>query len=130
MAAIRHRKALFVWLAIAALLGNVVTGIICSGPTKRQSIDYPSDLLGALIICSEHGAQVLPSDDGDNPELPTKPCQICMTAVGFAFILVLAAMSVLVLVARDRRIIFDFIATFADAIRRAGLGSRAPPLPA
>src|SRR4030095_7167826 len=65
MGAIRQQRTLIAWIAMLALLGNVVAGMFCSPPLKRAgAAGYPTELLGALVICSEHGEQTLPDDGG------------------------------------------------------------------
>src|SRR5262245_65832217 len=82
MGAIRQRRILIGWIAMFALLGNMLAGMFCAPPLKRDGTGTPADLLGAMVICTEHGEQALP-DDGSAPTAPaepSKPCQIC-TAV-------------------------------------------------
>ena len=113
-----------------ALLGNVVAGMFCSPPLKRAgAAGYPTELLGALVICSEHGEQTLP-DDGAAPPAPTKPCQICTAVANLLVTLVLGVLLALMPLAAGARLAPDFLRAFARPYCRAGLGSRAPPLPA
>jgi hypothetical protein len=96
-------------------------------PAKRTAADFPVELVGAMVICSAHGEQTLP-DDGAPP--PQKPCQMCITAAGLLLTLVVAALFALMPLAPRERIAFAFFPTVAHRYCRAGLGSRAPPLPA
>ncbi|MFL4981711.1 MAG: DUF2946 family protein [Xanthobacteraceae bacterium] len=127
MATIRQYRALIAWLGLVALIGNLVTGMFCSAPAKRIAADFPVELVGAMVICSEHGAQTVP-DDGTAP--PQKPCQICIAAAGLLLTLVLAALFALLPLAPTERIAFAIFPFIAHRYCRAGLGSRAPPLPA
>ena len=126
MATIRHYRALIAWLGLFALIGNLAAGMFCSVPHNRMPADFPVELVGAMVICSEHGEQTLP-DDGAPPQ---KPCQICTAAAGFVLTLVVAVLLALMPLAPSERIAFSFFPTLAHRHCRAGLGSRAPPLPA
>jgi hypothetical protein len=128
MATIRRHRALIAWLGLFALIGNLATAMFCPVPVKRIAADFPVELLGAMVICSEHGEQTLP-DDGNPP--PQKPCQICIAAAGLIITLVVAAaLLALMPLAPPERIAFAFLPTIASRYCRAGFGSRAPPLPA
>jgi hypothetical protein len=82
-----------------------------------------------MVICSAHGEQTLP-DDGAAPPAPPKPCQICITVAAAALAFALAAWALLISLPTALRIAFSPAPSFACAIRRGALGSRAPPLPA
>jgi hypothetical protein len=127
MATIRRHRALIAWLGLVALIGNLATGMFCSVPAKRTAADFPVELVGAMVICSAHGEQALP-DEGAPP--PQKPCQICIAAAGLLLTLVAAALFALMPLAPPARVAFAFFPTTAHRYCRAGLGSRAPPLPA
>jgi hypothetical protein len=128
MATIRRHRALIAWLGLFALIGNLAAAMFCPVPAKRIAADFPVELLGAMVICSEHGEQALP-DDGSPP--PQKPCQICIAAARLIITLVVAAaLLALMPLAPGERIAFAFLPTIATRYCRAGFGSRAPPLPA
>jgi DUF2946 family protein len=127
MATIRQHRALIAWLGLVALIGNLATGLCCSVPVKRMAADFPVELIGAMVICSEHGEQALPDDSAPPPQ---KPCQICIAAASLIVALVVAALLALLPLAPGERIAFAFFPTIAHRYCRAGLGSRAPPLPA
>jgi hypothetical protein len=127
MGGIRQYRALIAWVALIALVGNLAAGMFCSVPLKSAALDLPPDLAAAMVICSSHGEQA----PGDDPTpVPSKPCQICTAATLLLLILLVAALLGLVAPARPRWFAFRFIPAPADGLRRAGLGSRAPPLPA
>ena len=114
------------WLALVALVGNVLAAAFCHPPAKQAPLDYPADLLGAFVICSgaHEGA-----DTGKPPDTPTKPCQICITVAALGLVIALAIVALLFPATRARWIAISFAATFSNCFKRAGL-SRAPPLPA
>ena len=115
-----------------ALLGNVVVGMFCAPPLKANGTGSPADLLGALVICTEHGEQTL-ADDASAPAAPiesSKPCQICTAVASLLVPLVVAVLLALLPLAPATRFIPDFRCAFARPPCRVGLGSRAPPLTA
>ncbi len=114
------------WLALVALVGNVLAAAFCHPPAKQAPLDYPADLLGAFMICS--GAHEA-AGDGKPPDEPTKPCQICITVAALGLVIALAIVALRFPAARARWIAISFAATFSNSFRRAGL-SRAPPLAA
>jgi hypothetical protein len=126
MATIRRHRTLIAWLGLFALIGNLASAMFCPVPVKRIAADFPVELVGAMVICSEHGEQTLP-DDGAPPQ---KPCQICIAVASLIITLVVAALLALMPLAPPERIAFAFLPTIATRYCRAGFGSRAPPLPA
>jgi hypothetical protein len=114
------------WLAIVALVGNVLAAAFCHPSVKQAPLDYPADLLGAFVICSgaHEGA-----DTGKAPDEPAKPCQICITVAALNLVVALAVIALLFPAATARWSAVSCTAVVADLLRRAGL-SRAPPLPA
>ena len=128
MGTIRRQRILIAWIATLALLGNVVAGMFCVAPLKRD-VGYPSDLLGAMVICSEHGEQTLP-DDGGAPPAPTKPCQVCTAVASLLVTFILGVLLALLPLAPGERVTANVLLAIARPRCRAGLGSRAPPLPA
>ena len=70
MATIRQYRALIAWLGLVALIGNLVTGMFCSVPAKRIAAEFTVELVGAMVICSEHGEQTLPDEGAPPPQKP------------------------------------------------------------
>ena len=131
MGGLRRHRTLIGWIAVVALLGNVVGGLFCSASAKAGPFDYPPDLAAAFVICTEHGAQAPAAAAGDDePKAPGKPCPLCLAAAAVALVLTFAAAWSLIPLPANGAIAFDFVPALADALRRAGLGSRAPPLSA
>jgi Protein of unknown function (DUF2946) len=128
MGAIRSQRILLAWIAMFALLGNVMAGMFCVAPVKRD-VNFPSDLLGAMVICSEHGEQTVP-DDGSAPPAPTKPCQICTAVASLLVTLIVGVLLALLPLAPSLRLTPPFLLAVPPRWCRAGFGSRAPPLPA
>ena len=119
MGGIRRHRTLIAWLALAGMIVNLAVAFACCIPTKPIG-DYPVELLGALVICS---------DDGGAPALP-KPCPMCSVALSFTLAAVAAILLGLLTPPRSEPMPVAFVGTCADRLLRAGLGSRAPPLPA
>jgi hypothetical protein len=128
MGGLRRHRTLIGWIAVVALLGNVVAGAFCSMPAKAGPLDYPPDLAGAFVICSEHGSQMPAPAGDDEPTAPGKLCPLCLAAAAAALVLAFAFLSSLLPLPTNGVIAFDFTPALRDALRRAGLGSRAPPL--
>jgi hypothetical protein len=129
MGRLRRHRTLIAWVAIAALLGNVAAGLFSPAFGARAASDWPADLLGPQVICSEHGDRTMVPDDGKAPQTPDAHCLMCLATPAFALIIALAAAVLLSPPATRARcaLLHD---TLANRLRRAGLGSRAPPLPA
>jgi hypothetical protein len=125
MGAIRQQRTLIAWIAIVALLGNVVAGLFCAS-TGPVAVDDPSSLLG--VLCTSHGEDTAPNDGGMQPP-PTKPCQICITVASFVLVYALVALALLMPLPVSLRNAFPSLPPLLSAIRSGALGSRAPPLP-
>jgi len=130
MGGLRCRSALIAWIAIVAMLGNLTAVFASPVLAQRGAPDYWLHLLGPLVICSEHGTQIAPPDDGKQPEAPAKHCPICLAAAAFALVVALAAAILFAPLIAGQLFAVHVCAIWADGLRRAGLGSRAPPLPA
>src|SRR5262245_38817867 len=124
MGLIRRYRIPAAWIAMFALLGNVVAGMFCVPPVKRD-LGFPTELLRAMVICSEHGEQTLP-DDGSAPAAPTKPCQICTAVASLLVTLIVGVLLALLPLAPRLRLTPSFLLTVAPRWCRAGFGSRAP----
>jgi hypothetical protein len=126
MGTIRHHRTLIAWLALAALIGNLAAGLFCSVPLRSPSLDP----LAGAVICTSHGEQAPADENGAPPPPPSKPCQICTAAVALSLILFATALLGLLPKPRPRWAAFRLVTAVAHRLRRNGLGSRAPPLPA
>jgi hypothetical protein len=127
MGGIRQYRALIAWVALVALVGNLASGLFCPLPPKSAALDMPPELAAAMVMCASHGE---PAPADDPAPAPAKPCQICTAATLLSFILLVAALLGFVAPARPRWFASRFLSALAHDLRRAGLNSRAPPLPA
>jgi hypothetical protein len=92
--------------------------------------DNQISLVDDFAICLHDGATPLQADEGTTPEPTVKPCLLCLATAAVAFVLALGAIFGLIAGPARVKIAFGFIPLHDDYLRRAGLGSRAPPLPA
>jgi Protein of unknown function (DUF2946) len=129
MGALRRHRTVVAWIAIVALLCNVATGLFAPAFGQRSASDWPADLLGPAVICSEHGDRATAPDDGRTPD-PARHCLMCVVAPVFALLVALAATFLLAPPANRGPVALRLRDVLADRLRRSGLGSRAPPLPA
>ena len=127
MGGIRRYRALIAWVALVALVGNLAAGMLCFVPLKSAALDLPPELAAAMEMCADHSK---PAPADEPAPAHTKQCQICTAATLLSFILLVAALLGLVAPARPRWFASRFVSVLADDLRRAGLNSRAPPLPA
>jgi hypothetical protein len=128
----RERQRVMGWLGIVAVLGNVLAGALSMAPAKAAAaID---DILGPLVLCTEHGPQAVPGNDvsgggEDKRDGKSGHCSACALLAGLAlaFALLVAPIAFL------ERIFRPFPSrarTLADHLSLGGIRSRAPPLPA
>jgi hypothetical protein len=129
MTVLRKYRALTACLAILGLTVNLVVGVLCCVPGNVVSKDNLA-FAESWTICSHDGSSVTRPDDGSAPQSPVKPCPLCLTAAKLVLIAAAAATSAVVEVQSSQAFAFDRIADPRDELRRSGLGSRAPPLPA
>ena len=130
MGALRHHRALVACIAIVALLCNLATAFSSLAFAQGPASDYPAELLGPLVICTEHGAQVAVPEGGEPPEAPRNHCPMCLAPPMLLFILAAAEPHRVLPLATRHRLALPFSAALPDRHRRAGLDIRAPPLPA
>jgi hypothetical protein len=128
----RQRPRVMGWLGIVAVLCNILASVLHMAPAKAAGVD---DVLGQLVLCTEHGPQTVPGSDpaggsgGDQPDSTNGHCAACVLLVGQALLVSL----VLVAIAFLARVILPIRSTartLADHLGLGGIRSRAPPLPA
>jgi hypothetical protein len=121
------------WLGIVAVLSNLLASVLCMA--QANAVAAADDVPGPVVLCTEHGLQVLPGSDPaggsgqDQRDGKTSHCTACtlLAALALAVALVFAAIA---FPARVVRAIQSAARTLADHLSLGGIRSRAPPLPA
>jgi hypothetical protein len=126
MGIVRRNRVLIAWMAMVVLMSNLVAALLCSAPAKHGATTDP--LLGALIICTADGAEIVPANDQNAP--PSQPCQLCTTVIGPSLVPLVATLAWLLVPPIRRPFGFNARSLLQFWPCRAGLGSRAPPLSA
>jgi Protein of unknown function (DUF2946) len=126
MGRIRTNRRRLVWLAIVAILGNVVVFASRHAPVESAI----EDMFGAHLNCTADGGGVpTPGDRRDGDDKPGH-CAACTLLAGFALVVALAFAGVaFASVSLFRPLGFD-LGTLAEHLSLGGIRSRAPPLPA
>jgi hypothetical protein len=127
MGAFRRQRFLVAWIAIFGLITNLAVAALCCEPVKAPA---GPDLVDTSATCLHHDDAVPQQvDEGNAPQPVAKPCPLCVATAAVALALAIGALLGLIVIA-PTRFAFEFVSTSRDHLRRAGLGSRAPPLPA
>jgi hypothetical protein len=122
------------WLGIVAVLSNVLASVLCMAAPVRALV-AGDDAPGPIVLCTEHGPQVLPASDPadgsrhDERDSQSSHCTACTLLAGLA----LAVALVFAAVAFPARIFPRFWSgarTLADHLSLGGIRSRAPPISA
>jgi hypothetical protein len=129
MGALRRNRGLIAWVVSVALMGNLAAVMLCCAP-KAAAFDYPVDLLGPLVICTDHGITTTSAQDDLAPDSSAKVCPLYTTPALAAVAVDLGTALERITPPTHQQLAFDFIVTTADELRRLGLESRAPPLSA
>lgn len=128
----RHNRRIIGWLAVLACLARLVLAVICH-PLAAGPAGLAADMgLGEIVICTSHGAST-PIGGGEEPAPGSSDpghCQACalVQVMTLAGLLAIA----LVLLLRGKLISWSWCGQhlLPDHLRRGGVQSRAPPLPA
>jgi hypothetical protein len=122
----RPWQALIAWIAVLAMLGNGVTGVLCSVSPDRKASAGP--LLGLHVICSVHG-DLASGQPAPAPE-PVEPCQTCIVVSAATIMAALAVILLLLSAGGEASRPRSRAPAPVRSPRPGALGSRAPPLPA
>jgi hypothetical protein len=129
----REHAHVMSWLGVVAVLSNLLVSVLCiTTATLAAPVD---DILGPLVLCTEHGPQTMPGGDGQGAPVPGKRqnqsddrsshCTVCTLLAGIA----LLATFVFAAIAFPDRIFYAFRSsarTLADHLSLGGIRSRAP----
>src|SRR5262245_8318129 len=82
-AVVWHRRG-FAWLALIALLSNVIAASYCH-PRNAPKAQVVDEVLGVLVICAAHAGDVS-SSDGDGTDKDPQPnhCTMCTVLVSLS----------------------------------------------
>ncbi len=128
----REHPRVMGWLGVVAVLGNLLASVLCIVPAK--SVAPVDDLIGPLVLCTEHGPQTVPGTDatgGSGGNQGDGSSSIHCTASTLLAGLALPVAFVFAAVAFPARIVLPFKSsarTLADHLALGGIRSRAPPL--
>jgi DUF2946 family protein len=131
----RERPRVMGWLGIVAVLSNLLASVLCMAPAK--ALTPVDDLIGPLVLCTEHGPQAVPGSDpsasrdqrdgqGDGK---SSHCTACTLLAGLA-LLVAFVFAAIAFPVRAVQPFKSAARTLADHLSLGGIRSRAPPLPA
>ena len=130
MRRLRNKRRWASWMAVIALLGNVLAGALGHG-AARAAADL-DDMFGAHLMCTGGADATQPQAPSGGQDSDGKPshCVICTLLVGFG----LAVALVFAAIAFPATYIFHplrfDLATIAEHLNLGGIRSRAPPLSA
>ncbi len=125
----RNKLRWLSWLAVIAVLGNVLAGALGHAPAwGRANLD---DTVGAHLMCIGGApAQSETPAGGEDSEGKTPHCALCTLLAGFALAVALAFAAI----AFPSTCLFNALrfdlTTLAHQLSRGGIRSRAPPLSA
>jgi Protein of unknown function (DUF2946) len=125
MVGVRRHKRVLGWLAIIALLSNVLTAGLLAPSMAAAPVD---DVLGPLVICTADGAKMVPGNGGSGRHAPSDHCPDCVTVKPFAFAVAVVETAIAFppqSVARPARVESRSPAVHVSL---GGIRSRAPPL--
>jgi amino acid transporter len=125
MAGARRHKRILGWLAIIALLSNVLAS---PSLVPSMAASFVDDVLGQLVICTADGAKTTPGHGGSGGHAPANHCPACVTVAQFvlAVAIILTAIAfALSPAARPTRL---QLPSPAVHVSLGGVRSRAPPL--
>ena len=125
MGGVRRHKRTWAWLAIIALLSNVLMAL---APSKAASL--VDDIFGPLVICTANGAKIPQGDGGSGGRTPSDHCPTCTLLAQFvlAVTVIVTAITFPVLAAAIPTPMD--LGLFALRLSLGGIRSRAPPLSA
>jgi hypothetical protein len=125
MVGVRRHKRVLGWVAIVALLSNVLTAGLLASSMAASPVD---DVLGQLVICTADGAKVAPGNGGSGRHAPSDHCPDCVTVKPFAFTVAVVVTAIAFPpqpAARPARVPSRSPAVHVSL---GGIRSRAPPL--
>jgi amino acid transporter len=125
MGGVRRHKRVLGWIAIIALLSNVLAA---GSLVPSMAASLVDDVLGPFVICTADGAKAAPGNGGSGRHAPSDHCPACVTVkqsvLAVAFVFTAIAFS-LAPASRPARLQSRSPAVHVSL---GGIRSRAPPL--
>ena len=125
MVGVRRHKRVLGWIAIVALVSNVLAAGLLAPSIAASPVD---DLLGPLVICTADGAKMVPGNGGSRRHNPSDHCPDCVTVKPFAFAAALADTAIAFPLQPAARLVRLPSRSPAVHVSLGGIRSRAPPL--
>src|SRR5262249_7607447 len=94
----RDRARVMGWLGVAAVLSNLLAGVVCMAPAK--AVGLVDDIYGPLVLGTEHGPQAVPGSDPaggggqDQRQGKSSHCTACTLLAGLALAVALAVAAI------------------------------------
>jgi hypothetical protein len=126
MGRIRNNRGWLAWMAIVAVLGNVVAFASHHAPVVAPM----EDMFGAHLNCTADGGGPKAPGDGRDRDDKSAHCAACTLLAGFALVVALAFAAVTFASVSLFRPLGFGLGTLAEHLSLGCVRSRAPPLPA
>jgi hypothetical protein len=128
MRRLRNKRGWFSWIAVLAVLGNVLAGALGHVPARgAASLD---DMFGAHLMCTGDAAQTQAPGGGQDPDGKTAHCSLCTLLAGFTLAIALAFAAIAFPATSIFHPLRFDLTTLAEHLSLGGIRSRAPPLSA
>jgi len=123
---LRNKRYWLCWIAVIAVLGNVIAGAVGHAPARgAAALD---DMFGAHLMCAGDATQTQVPGGGHDPDGKVAHCALCTLLTGFA-LAVAAAFAAIAFPPNRVSVAIRFdLTTLAEHLSLGGVRSRAPPL--
>jgi len=125
MVGVRRHKRVLSWIAIIALLSNVLAAASLVPSMAASPVD---DVLGPLVICTADGAKTAPGNGGSGKHTASDHCPDCVTVKPFVLAIALVLTPVVFPLSPAARPARLQSRSPAVHVSLGGVQSRAPPL--
>jgi len=128
MQRIRNSGRWLSWIAVIAVLSNVLAGALCHAPARAAGAN--DDIFGSHLFCTAGGVHAQAPGGGEEPSGKSAHCTACTLLAGLALNVSLAFAAIAFASAFILHPLRFDLRTLADHLSLGGIRSRAPPLPA
>lgn len=126
----RHRRVPG-WLAVLALLSNLLTMALLAPAAAAGARAHVDEILGPLVLCTADGAKTaVPDGGGSGGRTPSDHCRACLTVAPYALAVAIVLTAIDFPKPPAARPAVLQSRSPAAHLARGGIRSRAPPLPA